>query len=126
MDGSVTAEYISEAMAEWISLCGDCHDTCVETLGHCLVQGGTHASQGRIRALADCKQVCDLTRDTLLRGSDLYARAVELCAEACTRCADACRDLAADDPMMDRCVDTCVCCAEACSALGSARRAKVS
>jgi len=121
--GGLTAEYISEAMAQCISLCGDCHDTCTETSAHCLVQGGRHARENRIRALADCEQVCDLTRDLLLRGSSLYARAVELCAEACARCADACRELTADDPMMDRCAHACLSCADACFALASAGHA---
>jgi hypothetical protein len=124
MDGGVTAEYISEGMAECISGCGDCHDTCMETLGYCLVQGGRHATEGRIRALVDCNQICDLTRDTLLRGSSLYAQVVELCAEACARCAEACGELAPEDAMMDRCVEACRRCAETCSALGSGTRAE--
>ena len=58
MSGEVTAEHLTEVMAACISVCGDCHDA-------------GHSSSCRIRALADCKQLCDVTRDALLRGSPL-------------------------------------------------------
>jgi|SRR5215218_831669 len=126
MSAEVTAEYISEAMAECISCCGDCHDVCMETLAHCLTQGGRYVGEERMRALADCKAICDVTRDALLRGSALHARAAELCAEACIRCAEACRELVPDDPMADRCVHACRSCAEACLDLGSTPRVQAS
>jgi Domain of Unknown Function (DUF326) len=117
MSGEMTAEHITEAMAVCISVCGDCHDTCAETIGFCLARGGDQAASSRITALADCKQLCDLTRDVLLRGSPLAPRASDLCADACIRSARACEEAGGENSMLERCADACRRCADACEAL---------
>ena len=118
MTGEMTAEHITESMAACISVCGDCHDTCAETIGYCLTQGGEHARSPRIIALVDCQQLCDVTRDVLLRGSALAPRTIDLCAEACARSASACEDGGGEDPMLERCADACRRCEGACRTLG--------
>ena len=95
-------------------VCADCHDVCAETIGHCLARGGRHTRPERIEAMLDCQQLCNLTRDTLLRGSPLQVDACALCAAACVRCAELCQELAREDPVMDRCAEAARRCAEAC------------
>ncbi len=63
----LTAEHVSEEMHECITRCSDCHDVCLETVQHCLSRGGEHAAAEHIRALLDCAQVCDTSRDFMLR-----------------------------------------------------------
>jgi hypothetical protein len=114
MASDVSAAHITEEMALCISLCADCHDACAETAGHCLARGARYAEPELIDALLDCQQLCDLARDTLLRGSPLHGDACGLCADACLRCAAACEALADADPMMDRCAELSRRCADSC------------
>jgi hypothetical protein len=120
MSHHLTAEHIDERMHECITLCSDCHDTCVETVVHCLKLGGEHASPDHIRALLDCAQACDTSRDFMLRGSDLHHRYCGACAEACDRCAESCESLAGDDRVMLNCADQCRRCAESCRQMAGA------
>jgi hypothetical protein len=113
------SEHISEEMRACIENCSDCHDTCVETLIHCLGIGGEHASLDHVRALLDCSDACDTSRDFMLRGSALHARFCGACAEACERCADSCERLGADDDVMRNCAETCRRCAEGCRAMSA-------
>ena len=114
MSHHLTAEHVSPAMHDCIERCSDCHHVCMETVLHCLERGGEHAAADHIRALLDCAQACDGSRDFMLRGSPLHARACALCAEACDRCAESCESTADGDEQMQRCADECRRCAESC------------
>jgi hypothetical protein len=111
------AEHISDEMHECIENCSDCHDTCTETLVHCLSMGGEHAAVDHVRALVDCAQACDASRDFMLRGSDLHPQYCGACADACERCAESCERIGADDEVMRSCAEMCRRCAATCRAM---------
>ena len=105
-------DHIEGHLAACIAACSDCHDVCAATVQHCLTMGGEHASVEHIRALLDCAQACETSRDFMLRGSDLHARTCGVCADACERCAESCEALDGDE--MKRCAEICRRCAESC------------
>ena len=117
MTHHLTAEHISTEMHDCIERCSDCHDVCLETVQHCLGRGGEHAAPDHIRALLDCAQACDTSRDFMLRGSPLHHATCGVCAEACERCAESCEAMADDDEQMRRCAEECRRCAESCRAM---------
>ena len=120
MTHHLSAEHIDEAMHDCIDRCSNCHDICLETLAHCLSRGGEHASAGHVRALLDCAQACDASRDFMLRGSPLHGRACSVCAEACERCAESCEAIGDGDEQMARCAEECRRCAESCREMAGA------
>jgi hypothetical protein len=107
-------EHVDAQMQDCITTCSDCHDVCLATIEHCLGRGGEHASPDHIRALADCAQACDVSRDFMLRGSQLHHRYCGACAEACERCAESCERIGGDDEAMRHCAETCRRCARSC------------
>ena len=113
----LTAEHLSPEMQECITNCSDCHDVCIETMTHCLDQGGDHAAARHIGALLDCAQTCDASRDFMLRGSELHISMCGVCADACERCAKSCVSLAEDDEVMRNCAEVCRRCAETCRSM---------
>lgn len=116
----LTADHISAEMRECVENCSNCHDVCVETVTHCLDRGGEHATLEHIRALLDCAQACDASRDFMLRGSDLHAAVCGVCADACERCAESCEAIGGDDDVMRNCAEICRRCAESCQAMAEA------
>lgn len=120
MTYTLMAEHLSPEMRQCIENCSDCHNACVETLVHCLERGGDHAGAAHIRALLDCAQACDASRDFMLRGSDLHGSVCGVCAEACERCAESCQALGGDDQVMRSCAEVCRRCAESCRAMAAA------
>jgi len=115
MTHHLEAAHISDEMHECIDRCSDCHDVCVATATHCLERGGEHASPDHIRALLDCAQTCDTSRDFMLRGSPLHHATCGVCADACERCAESCERF--DDETMRRCAEECRRCAESCRSM---------
>ena len=99
-------------MQECIDNCTRCHEVCVAAITGCLEKGGRHAEAKSIRYLIDCAQICAVSADFMLRGSDLHGHTCTACAEVCARCADECERLAGEDEMMRRCVDECRRCAD--------------
>lgn len=112
--------HVSPDMTKCIENCSDCHDVCVETAAHCLQRGGEHAEAMHIGALLDCAQACDVSRDFMLRGSDLHPAMCGICADACERCADSCERLAGDDDVMRHCAERCRRCAASCREMAGA------
>jgi len=112
-----TVEHIDQAMHDCITVCSECHDVCLATVQHCLQKGGEHAAPDHIRALLDCAQACDISRDFMLRGSELHTMYCRGCSHACDRCAESCEQLAGDDEVMRQCAETCRRCAESCRSM---------
>lgn len=115
----LSAEHISDGLHECIERCSDCHDLCLETMMHCLQQGGKHAEADHLRTLLDCAQACDASRDFMLRGSALHHETCRVCADACERCAKSCEQIR-DDEQMRRCAEECRRCAESCREMAGA------
>ncbi len=95
-----------------IESCNACHRVCLETITACLQQGGEHANPAHLALLQDCAQVCAVSADFMIRGSDLHGRVCALCAEACERCAEACERLGGEQ--MLGCAAACRRCAQMC------------
>ena len=110
---------LGPAMQECIETCSDCHDVCTETLRHCLERGGEHAAAEHIVALLDCAQLCDTSRDFMLRQSTVHSDVCGICADACERCAESCESVDAADEVMRRCAEECRRCAESCRAMAA-------
>jgi len=106
-------------MQECIDNCMRCHAVCVETITHCLKQGGKHAAPDHIRLLQDCAQICATSADFMLRDSEFHHLTCGACAEICARCAEACERMGNDD-MMRRCAEECRRCADSCRRMAQA------
>jgi hypothetical protein len=102
-------EHLDPKMAECITNCSDCHDTCEETAVYA-VQRGIGAEH--VRLLLDCAGICDTSRDFMLRGSPLHTQTCGICADVCMQCAEMCETH--NDEMMRRCAEMCRRCSATC------------
>jgi hypothetical protein len=109
---------LSAPMLECIENCEDCHNICLETLQHCLQEGGEHADQSHIRLLMDCAQICTTSADFMLRSSPLHGRTCGVCAQVCEQCAESCAKFTGDQ-IMQECADTCQSCSDSCRKMSS-------
>jgi hypothetical protein len=109
---------VTNKMEPCIEACEACHGACIETITHCLKQGGEHAERDHIRLLMDCALICSTAADFMHHGSDFYKQACTLCAEICEACADHCARFG-DDPIMRHCEEHCRRCADACREMSS-------
>ena len=111
---SHTTSQIPQAMQECIAECSECHNTCLGTVRHCLELGGRHADPAHIGLLLDCADICRVSADFMLRGSERHALTCGVCADVCQACADDCERMAGADTVMLRCADVCRRCASSC------------
>jgi hypothetical protein len=112
MTEHATAHRAGERYQLCIDACTDTHQVCVETLAASAQLGGGHGKLLHLRLLQDCAEVCDLTRDMLLRSSDLAHQACRLAADVNDRCATSCEQLGGEQ--MLRCAESCRRCHQAC------------
>ena len=117
MQGTMESE-MSLGMKECIQNCRDCHNICMETIGHCLTMGGKHVEHTHLKSLLDCADTCRISADFMLRGSALYSRVCGLCAQACESCAASCEEFP-NDALMKACAEQCRRCAASCSAMAT-------
>jgi hypothetical protein len=96
-----------------IEECGNCQETCLATVAHCLSLGN-HTDPQHIRTLLDCAEICQTAANFMLRGSELHNHVCGACAEICEACAHTCQAIAGGDEQMNRCVEACRRCAAAC------------
>lgn len=111
--------HVDDRMRHCISECHECHDTCLETLAHCLQMGGDHAAPDHVRLMQDCAEICHTSEDFMLRGSDLHTSTCGVCAEVCERCAEDCARFT--DDFMKRCAEVCRRCAAMCREMAASR-----
>jgi len=102
-----------EMMRRCIQDCETCHALCVRTLDHCLQQGGKFVAHDHVAVLLDCIQICDVSRDFMLRGSPRHRLTCSACAEISDICATSCSALKGDD-QLERCQAECHRCGESC------------
>ncbi|MEW6117407.1 MAG: four-helix bundle copper-binding protein [Nitrospirota bacterium] len=100
-------------MQQCIADCNACHTICTEAVHHCLSTGGRHAEHAHIVLLLDCADMCGLSADSMLRGSEFNTGFCTICAEVCNRCAASCLQFV-DDEQMRACGEMCHRCAESC------------
>lgn len=111
MPQTITADPKVKQCAE---LCQECHAVCVETVAHCLEQGGKHAEAEHIGLLMDCAQICLVSGDYMFRGSPRHGLTCGVCASVCEDCAQDCERIDPRDQAMKRCAEICRRCAESC------------
>jgi hypothetical protein len=102
-----------EMMRRCIQDCETCHALCVRTLDHCLQRGGTFVAHDHVAVLLDCIQICDVSRDFMLRSSPRHRLTCAACAEICDACATSCTAFKGDD-QLERCQAECHRCGESC------------
>ena len=102
-----------------IQHCMDCVNICEQTISHCLMMGGKHASADHITLMMDCAGVCSTTAKLMLHGSHFHQQMCGVCADVCESCAKDCESMAGDDRTMLMCADICRSCAESCREMAS-------
>ncbi len=112
----------SSDLQQCIQHCLDCHSICMETVPHCLTQGGEHADPDHIRLLLDCAEICNTSANFMLRDSDLHHQVCGMCAEVCEQCAADCERIDPHDEQMSACADLCRTCAESCRSMAGGGR----
>lgn len=105
--------HVSPEMLACIEQCSACHASCVDTLHHCLVQGGKHAAAEHIGVVHVCADLCAVSVSAMRLGVDECVHICRACADVCEACADSCEMLGGDD-MLLRCAEACRRCAESC------------
>ena len=118
----MTQHQVDQETRQCIQECTNCHQVCLQTIQHCLQMGGKHAEQAHVRLLADCAQICGVSADFMLRGSDLHSNTCEVCATVCHRCGEDCDRIGGGgggggDQQMKLCADTCRRCAASCRSM---------
>ncbi|HVL47676.1 MAG TPA: hypothetical protein VM889_03880 [Candidatus Thermoplasmatota archaeon] len=112
------ARKLDAAMRQCIENCMNCASICLETLAYVTAKGGDLASPERLRALADCAEMCRTSADFMLRGSPIHGEVCGACAAACEACEDACREMESD-PQLAACAEACSACGETCRAMAN-------
>jgi len=112
-----TASHRSHSMNDCIERCTSCRQVCLETIRHCLSQGGKHAAPDHIALLATCADICATSAKAMLLGSESHVHTCRACAEICRTCAEECA--AMDDEEMMRCAEACRRCAESCQGMAA-------
>lgn len=93
--------------------CEDGHRICLEVLAYALRMGNSYATPGIIGVLMDCAEICRITADFTLRGSERSGVLYSLCIDMCEQCAKRCDEFGEDD-RMTACSDICRACADSC------------
>lgn len=114
--------HVSALMQNCIDECQNCHQICVQTVEHCLTNGGKHAAPEHIRTLLDCAEICQTSANFMLRGSEIHSTVCGTCGEVCDLCAASCERIGNED-FMKQCVDACRRCAESCRQMAGSRKA---
>jgi hypothetical protein len=114
MSEHLTATRAGERFGVAIAAATDCHQACVEAMSYGLQQRGESAHLLHARLMLDCAEMCDTTRDMMLRSSDFAHQVAGLCADVCERCAASCERVGQG---MEACALACRRCAAACRAV---------
>ncbi len=101
-------------MQECIDNCSECSNVCLQTISHCLRQGGKTADSKSIQLLAESVEICRASAKFLCLASAHYRETCGLCAEICEECADACESAGGGDEQIKKCAKACRTCAQSC------------
>jgi hypothetical protein len=71
----IRMEHSPEAQ-KCIDNCLNCYSTCTQTTAQCLQMGGEHTEASHLTIMADCTEVCALSADFMLRGSEFDSSTV--------------------------------------------------
>lgn len=111
--------HLTQEMSVCIDECIDCSKVCTETIAHCLEMGGKHAEHKHISLLQLCAQICHVSANAMLSGSELHTETCGACAAICDACAESCSALGGTE--MERCAEACRSCVDSCKAMSGGR-----
>lgn len=109
-----SAAHRSPEMNACIESCSACHGICVETIAHCLVRGGPHATPNHLGLLQVCADMSGVAADAMRHGIDEHIHTCRACAAVASACAESCESVGSDAEM-ERCIEACRRCAEDCN-----------
>src|SRR5690625_5584809 len=98
----MATQMITQEMEVCAELCHECARLCQQCTVEC-VEVGDKSLARCIRLCLDCADICDLTANYLIRGSEHYQALARLCAEICEACAEECEKGEMDT--MKRCAE---------------------
>lgn len=107
-------------LKECIDNCLRCHAACIETAGHGLRMGGSHATPEHQRILSDCVEACMTSVHFMLHRSKFHHDYCRLCADVCKTCAETCDSLPGRDEMLAQCAQICRDCEASCRRMATA------
>lgn len=94
-----------------------CKKTCTTTLSYYLHNNTQDRDLSLMCLLRDCAEMCLMSTNLMIDGSEFMGRTFLICAEMCDRCAAAC-EIYSDDPQMMACAEACHACSQYCSSMG--------
>jgi hypothetical protein len=100
----------------------DCMDAamiCVEMEAVCLETAGVRIDAPLLMMIKDCAEMCRLSAESALRGSECRTIIANAAAEICARCAEDCARFVGDKEM-HRCADACAKAVVACRKMAKA------
>jgi hypothetical protein len=108
--------HMSSEMKACIDDCLRCYSVCRSTaMNHCLEMGGEHTKPSHFRLMTACAEMCRLSADFMLIGTEHHKHTCRECAEICTACANDCERLGD----MQDCVTACRQCAASCQRMAA-------
>lgn len=100
-------------MANLLAHLEQCYEMTLNSLMHCLDEGGDFVKKEHIKILMDCSAISNSTINFLIRDSEYSGDMLSICAFICEDCAESCREFFNDEDMKE-CAQVCDNCAEAC------------
>ncbi|HLU38460.1 MAG TPA: four-helix bundle copper-binding protein [Planctomycetota bacterium] len=106
----------TKEMQRCIDVCQECHVTCLESVRHCLLRGGTHAAAEHLQLLLGCAEICRTNAAFLALGLAQHGETCRVCADVCLESAESCARFG-DDEELQLCEETCRRCAAICRSM---------
>mmetsp|Transcript_23632 Transcript_23632/g.33072 ORF Transcript_23632/g.33072 Transcript_23632/m.33072 type:complete len:128 (+) Transcript_23632:323-706(+) len=113
------------SLEECAKMCVECASTCSKTETYCIMKGGAHTDPNHLTLMVDCKEICIVAGDFMIRGSENHSLTCGICAEICEKCANDCQRVDPNDKVMKECAEKCTECAEMCRKLSKDTNGKM-
>ncbi|MCI1003492.1 hypothetical protein HWE01_01585 [Herbaspirillum sp. C7C8] len=105
----------SSSMTTCLQACQHCHEVCRKAAFGISPAAAQELAADDVRLLLECAELCQLSANWQLAGSQYCRQICGICAEVCRHCQARCN--ANDD--MQECATVCQRCAESCEAMSS-------
>ncbi|MCP1574252.1 uncharacterized protein YggL (DUF469 family) [Herbaspirillum rubrisubalbicans] len=103
----------SSSMLTCMQACQQCHDTCRKAAFGISPAAAQELAADDVRLLVECAELCQLSANWQLAGSQYCRQICAVCAQVCRQCQDRC----SDDAGLQECATACRRCAESCEAM---------
>lgn len=105
----------SSSMLTCMQACQQCHEACRKAAFGLSPAAAQDLAADDVRLLMECAELCQLSANWQLAGSQYCRQICAVCAEVCRQCQDRCND----NEGMQECAAACQRCAESCAAMSS-------